>query len=130
MSFLQTSFHHNKGHGDEFSVLDQDSDLNDYINQSISVINADENDSDLENSRVLKRSSLGLDRQRKSVIQMQSEKYILKKAKKMPVKHITSNINFNVPSNRSGPPSINPPMKSAVEYIPGSKQDASNSSNQ
>ena len=45
----------------------------------------DDNDSDLENSRVLKRSSLGLNQERKSVIQMQSEKYMLKN-KKMPVK--------------------------------------------
>lgn len=53
----------------------------------------DDDDDELENSRVVKKGSNGMDIHRKSVIQQQSEKYIMKK-NKMPMfsgKHKASN---------------------------------------
>jgi hypothetical protein len=73
------------------SDKNQEAERNMYLDQSgvLSLINQSflrDDDDDAQHSRILKRSSKGLDLARKSVIQQQSEKYIMNK-KKMPSNH-------------------------------------------
>lgn len=70
----------NKQYLEEEELFLNESGMQSFINQSI-LIGDDE--FDLEDSKIIQRSSMGLENARKSVIQQQSEKYIMKKTKNL-----------------------------------------------